>query len=293
MPPIRPLSVLSKGERNALDLLDTDALLAHYEDVFSARFRWMGGPEGMDPSWPERMIFRYGLLGTAEAFGSPQLAGGTIGLRGIYDQPLNWFPKCDGTAIPEGWMAAHDGPTVFVPFVPRDETEPLCQIMAEAWRTLRQNVKAMAQPVIIQGTVGAELNAKECAEAVDGFRPTVFTLDRTSAEAKTLDLGGKDYTESLIKVINDLDCEILARFGIRSAGTEKASGVTVEETLSIAQELRLRLEHDLEIRRRFCEAVRDRFPELRCEPAPGLLDVRNDGTPINQDSNKEEEASEE
>ena len=65
----RPYSVLSKGERNALDLLDTDALLAHYEDVYASRFRWMGGPEGMDPSWPERMIYRYGLLGVAEAFG--------------------------------------------------------------------------------------------------------------------------------------------------------------------------------------------------------------------------------
>ena len=102
----RPYSVLSKGERNALDLLDTDALLAHYEDVYSSRFRWLGGPEGMDPSWPERMIYRYGLLGVAEAFGEQQLAGGSIGLRGIYEQPLNWFPKCDGTSIPDGWTRA-------------------------------------------------------------------------------------------------------------------------------------------------------------------------------------------
>ena len=77
--PNRPYSVLSKGERNALDLLDTDALLAHYEDVYASRFRWEGGPEGMDPSWPERMIYRYGLLGVAEAFGEQQLAGGHPG----------------------------------------------------------------------------------------------------------------------------------------------------------------------------------------------------------------------
>ena len=97
----RPLSVLSKGERNRLELIDTDALLCHYEDTYSSRFRWLGGPEGMEPDWPERMIFRYGLLGTAEAFGEMQLAGGSVGLRGIYGQPLNWFPKCDGVQIPE------------------------------------------------------------------------------------------------------------------------------------------------------------------------------------------------
>ena len=281
--PNRPYSVLSKGERNALDLLDTDALLAHYEDVYASRFRWLGGPEGMDPSWPERMIYRYGLLGVAEAFGEQQLAGGSIGLRGIYEQPLNWFPHCDGTSIPDGWTKAHEGPTVYIPFVPRSEAEPLCQIMAEAWRTMRQNVKGMAQPVVIQGTVGSELNVKECADAIDGFRPMIFTLDKTAVSPTAIDLGAKDHTESIIKVINDIDCEILARFGIRSAGTEKASGVTAEETLSIAQELRLRLERDFETRRRFCEAVQDKLPGLRVEAAPGLMTDPNDYS----DSNKE------
>ena len=61
--PERPLSILTKGQRNSLELLDTDALLFHYEDVYASRFRWLGGPEGMDPSWPERMLFRFGLLG--------------------------------------------------------------------------------------------------------------------------------------------------------------------------------------------------------------------------------------
>ena len=282
----RPLSVLSKGERNALILLGPDALLAHYEDAYASRFRWLGGPEGMEPDWPERMIFRFGLLGAAEAFGSWQLAGGSIGLRGIYGQPLNWFPKCEGTAIPDGWLQAHDGPTVFLPFVPRDEVEPLCELMSDAWRCMGSNILNMSQPILVQGTVGSELNVKEAADAINGIKPMILTLDRSAVEAKALDLGAKAHTESIIKVINDIDCEILARFGIKSAGTEKASGVTAEETLSITQELRLRLENDLEKRRRFCEAVKDRFPGLRVEPVPGLL---NDNT----DSNKEIKESDE
>ena len=258
--PERPLSVLTKGQRNSMELLDTDALLFHYEDVYASRFRWLGGPEGMDPSWPERMLYRFGLLGVAEAFGSPQIAGGSVD------------PKCEGVQIPEGWLQPHEGPTVHIPFIPREETEPLCELMSKAWRAMRNNINGMSQPIIVQGTIGSELNVKESAQAIDGYRPYIFTLDRAGPEAKAMDLGTKDHTESLIKVINDLDCEILARFGIRSAGTEKASGVTAEETLSIAQELRLRLERDLESRRRFCEAVQDLLPGLRVEPAPGLMD---------------------
>ena len=284
--PPRPLSVLSKGERNALLALDTDGLLAHYEDTYASRISWRDGPDGMDPSWPERMIFRYGLLGQAEAFGAPQLCGGQIGLRGIYSQPLNWFPKCDGVSIPEGWMAPHEGPTVYYPYVLRDEIEPLCELMAEAFRCLRQNIKGMAQPIIVQGTVGAELNVKEAGEAVDGYRPVIFTLDRSSVDANVLDLGATDHTESIIKTINDLDCEILARMGIRSAGTEKASGVTAEETLSIAQELRLRIETDLEKRKAFCEAVREYFPKLEAVPRPGLLDP-NQGAREEREENGE------
>lgn len=239
----------------------------------------------MDPSWPERMLFRFGLLGSAEAFGSPQLAGGSVGLHGIYGQPLTWFPKCEGVQIPEGWLQPHEGPTVHIPFIPRDECEPLCELMSKAWHAMRNNINGMSQPVIVQGTIGSELNVKEASQAIDGMRPFIFTLDRAGPEAKAMDLGAKDHTESLIKVINDIDCEILARFGIRSAGTEKASGVTAEETLSIAQELRLRLERDLESRRRFCDQVQDILPGLRVEPAPGLMDPNNDDT----SSDKEED----
>ena len=285
--PERPLSILTKGQRNSVDLLDTDALLFHYEDVYASRFRWFGGPEGMDPSWPERMLFRFGLLGAAEAFGFTQIAGGSVGLRGIYGQPLTWFPKCEGVQIPEGWLQPHEGPTVHIPFIPRDECEPLCELMSKAWHAMRNNIIGMSQPVVVQGTIGSELNVKEAAQAIEGMRPFIFSLDRSTAnDAKAIDLGAKDHTESLIKVINDIDCEILARFGIRSAGTEKASGVTAEETLSIAQELRLRLERDLESRRRFCDAVQDILPGLRVEPAPGLMDPNNENTSTDKEEDQ-------
>lgn len=268
----RPLSISTKATRAAEGILTEDDLVDHYEDVFASRFIFVHGPEGMPEDWPLRQIYRRGLIGCAKAFGSWQIAGGSPGLRGIYGQPLTWSPAADAANIPEGWSAPHDGPCAWLPYVPAEEIRPLCRIMSEAWRALRQNVRGMSQPVVIQGAVGGELNAREAEAAIDGFRPTIYTLDKTSIEAKTLDLGGKDCSESLIKIINDIDCEILARMGIKSAGTEKASGVTPEETLSITQELALRLGREWRIYTRWCDRVQDKLPGLACVPAPAILD---------------------
>lgn len=270
----RPYSILTKSERLSLaSEISGGDLLQHYEDAYASRFRWTGGPDGMEPDFPERMLFRNGLLGVAKAFGKPQICGGNAGLLGLYGQPLNYLPTAyNSSVIPDGWGTPHEGPTVWLNTVPSREIEPFCEMMAHAWRAMRSNIRGMSQPVIIQGTAGAELNVKECADSIDGWKPVIFTLDRQAVEPKAIDLGAKDHTESLIKVINDIDCEILARMGIKSPGTEKASGVTTEETLSITQELKLRLESDLEKRKRFCEAVREDFPGLRVEAAPGLMD---------------------
>lgn len=227
----------------------------------------------MPEDWPLRMIYRYGLIGTVRAYGAWQIAGGSVTLRGIYGQALTWTPAAADCAVPDGWMEPHDGPTAHLPYTPGEEIWPLCCMMSAAWTALKQNIRAMSQPVIVQGTIGSELNAKECSQAVDGFKPTIFTLDRSAVEARTLDLGGTDHTESLIKTINDVDCEILARMGIKSAGTEKASGVTTEETVSITQELNLRLQREYNIYNKFCEAIQDRIPGIRCEPMRGLLET--------------------
>ena len=58
--------------------------------------------------------------------------------------------------------------------------------------------------------------------------------------------------------------------GIKSAGTEKASGVTTEETVSITQELSLQNRADLMLRQEWIEKVRDRFPDLSFRLAPEL-----------------------
>ena len=153
-----------------------------------------------------------------------------------------------------------------------EQIRELCVLMADAYNCLKQTLFSMGQPVAIQGMVGGEVNVIESKDALLGRKLVVPTLDKTGIQASVIDLGGKDHTQNLISTINALDCEILARFGIKSAGTEKASGVTSEETLSITQELQLINMADYELRSEWAEKeqIGDRFPQLKVKPAPAL-----------------------
>ena len=137
----------------------------------------------------------------------------------------------------------------------------------------------MSQPIAIQGVTGGEINIKEAEHTLLGRKLVVPTLDKTAMQASVIDLGGKDHTQNLISTINALDCEILARMGIKSAGTEKASGVTSEETLSITQELQLINKFDYDLRVKWCDLpqIRERFPDLKVTPSPSLGLITDDG----------------
>lgn len=63
-------------------------------------------------------------------------------------------------------------------------------------------------------------------------------------------MNGQDHTQNLITTINALDAEILSIMGIPGIGTAKTSGITPEESSAISTEMKLILEHGLEIRRK-------------------------------------------
>ena len=160
-----------------------------------------------------------------------------------------------------------------------EQIRELCVLMADAYNCMKQSLFSMSQPVALQGMTGGEVNVMESKDVLLGRKLLVPTLDKTGIQASVIDLGGKDHTQNLISTINALDCEILARMGIKSAGTEKASGVTSEETLSITQELQLVNRFDYDLREKWCELpqIRERFPELKVAPSPALGLILDDG----------------
>ena len=280
---MRPSFLLSKGERKETDgLILPDDVLLHYAEVYASRFIWEGTPKDMPQGFIERALFWTGGIAPARAFGEEQLIAAYPVMLGIYAQPITWEPvPAGGSIIPPQLMREYKqsrDPMMFcMPMA--DQIRDLCKLMADAYNCMKQTLFSMSQPIAVQGVVGGEINVMEAEQTLLGRKLLVPTLDKTAMQASVIDLGGKDHTQNLISTINALDCEILARMGIKSAGTEKASGVTSEETLSITQELQLINKFDYDLRVKWCELpqIRERFPDLKVSPAPSLGLITDDG----------------
>lgn len=273
---MRPLFITSKGERRESEgLILPEDLLLHYCEIYASRFQWRGVPKDMPLGFIEKALFFTGGVGPVKAFGEEQIIAAYPVMLGLYAQPVTWEPvPSGGSIIPNQIMKQYQvskAPMLFcMPMAER--IRELCSVMARAYNTLNQTLIGMSQPVVLQGAVGGEINIRDTGNDLRLGKLLIPTLDKTGMQASVLDLGGKDHTQNLISTINALDCEILARMGIKSAGTEKASGVTSEETLSITQELQLINQYDYEIRRKWTEdpVIAGRFPGLEVMPAPGL-----------------------
>ena len=280
---MRPSFLLSKGERKETEgLILPDDVLLHYAEVYASRFIWEGTPKDMPQGFIERALFWTGGIAPARAFGEEQLIAAYPVMLGIYAQPITWEPvPAGGSIIPPQLMREYKqsrDPMIFcMPMA--DQIRDLCVLMADAYNCMKQTLFSMSQPIAVQGVVGGEINVMEAEQTLLGRKLLVPTLDKTAMQASVIDLGGKDHTQNLISTINALDCEILARMGIKSAGTEKASGVTSEETLSITQELQLINKFDYDLRVKWCELpqIRERFPDLKVSPAPSLGLITDDG----------------
>ena len=280
---MRPTFLLSKGERKETEgLILPEDLLIHYSEVYASRFQWEGTPKDMPQGFIERALFWTGGIAPVRAFGEEQLIAAYPVMLGIYAQPITWEPvPAGGSLIPPQLMRSYkqsrDPMLHCLPMA--EQIRDLCMLMADAYNCMKQTLFSMSQPVAVQGVVGGEINVREAEGTLLGRKLVVPTLDKTSMQASVIDLGGKDHTQNLISTINALDCEILARMGIKSAGTEKASGVTSEETLSITQELQLINKFDYDLRVKWCELpqIRERFPDLKVKPSPSLGLITDDG----------------
>lgn len=280
---MRPSFLLSKGERRETEgLILPEDILLHYSEVYASRFIWEGTPKDMPQGFIEKALFWTGGVAPVRAFGEENLVAAYPVMLGIYAQPISWEPvPAGGSIIPPQLMREYkqskDPMLHCLPMA--EQIRELCVLMADAYNCMKQTLFSMSQPVAIQGMVGGEVNVIESKDALLGRKLIVPTLDKTGIQASVIDLGGKDHTQNLISTINALDCEILARMGIKSAGTEKASGVTSEETLSITQELQLVNKFDYDLRDSWIglQQIRERFPGLRVTPSPTLGLILDDG----------------
>lgn len=273
---IKPTFLLSKGQRGDLaeKVLPQD-LLFHYGEVYRSRLIWEGIPEDIPDGYVSDCLFTLGGCAPIRFRGEWTLIGAAPAMFGPHGYPVSWNPVPSGGAmLPDDVMRTYEqrkAPALWMAPLSA-QIMPLCEIMARAYNCMTMSIQGMQQPVVLQSVMGGEINAREADTAIEGQRLRIPVLEKSNLQAGVLDLGGKDHTQNLISTINALDCEILARMGIKSAGTEKASGVTREETLSVTQELQLRLDRELRICRKWCElpAIRKIFPDISVRFADAL-----------------------
>lgn len=274
---MRPTFITTKGQRRLDDeyLVETYDQVEHYSRIYATKFRW-NGVKNIPKDYIEKAVFYFGLIGSVDYYNEKTLIAGLPSLYGIHGDVLQWIPSpFDNSEVDTSLMnkkLTKDNPILFVSHTPMAKRiEKLCRLKARAYNTLNNTLLSMGQPVLIETVQGNEITGILVDDAIRRGDETIKQLKQTNGiNAKVLDLQGKDYTQSLISTINALDSEILSIMGVKNVGTEKKSGVTAEETLSITEELSLIDDYELRIRQDFCERVKSMFPEISVELVKGV-----------------------
>ena len=151
---MRPTFLLSKGERRRAEdgIVDTIDLLIHYADKYATRGVWDGTPRDMPRGFIEKALFWTGCVGPCEAFGEEQISAGSPILKGMYGEAVTWMPVApEGTVLPPEVMREHDGredPLLQIPIPMAWRIEPLCALMAQAYKCLASSINGMKQPFL-------------------------------------------------------------------------------------------------------------------------------------------------
>ena len=271
-------------------------ILARYEDMFAGLIELEGEglPEDMPSGFHMRALFRSGAIQIKEV---PKLGRVLVPVKGslmsIYGTPLTAVPcRLTGLGAMTGEiLEPSDKPVLWLPYCPSDVLWGYCQIMADTLNTLAQNINAMSQTVIIEGTQGGEINALELQNAVTKKILSIPVLDKTATRAQVLDLGAKDNTQNLIATFRALHAECLTILGIQGSGSEKSSGMTSEETTAVMQQVNLKTFDLLALFEQWCDRVNKEF-NCSLRPVIGAgwtVSMADDPEEARQDDDNEKE----
>ena len=247
-------------------------ILARFEDIFAGLIELEGEglPEDMPSGFFMRALFRAGAIQLKDVAGMGRVLLPVKGsLMSIYGTPITAVPcRLSGAGAMSGSvMEPSDKPALWLPYCPSDVLWGYCQIMADTLNTLAQNINALSQTVIIEGTQGGEINALELQNAVTKKKLTIPVLDKTATRAQVLDLGAQDRTQNLIATFRALYAECLTILGIQGSGSEKSSGMTSEETTAVMQQVNLKTFDLLALFEQWCDRV-NADPDLHCSLRP-------------------------
>ena len=256
----KPTFLNTKSQRR--QCYDEFDMLPRYIDAFKSRFVWEGLPEDCPPDFIEECMFFAAGVGMKRlrGVGPAVFAAAPSSVLDIYGHPMKWLPVdvLGGTSLKPEVYKESDEPVLWSPPAFIDKIRPYLEIMRKAVNALNQNMLGMAQPVVIEADIGAELNTSMVKSKTSEGELFVPVIGRKTVPAQVLDLEVQDFTHSLLGVIHDMDSQILGVMGYRTAN-EKASGVSDLEAGVAESLIRSKVDMDLKIRERWAAEVNDRF----------------------------------
>lgn len=251
----RPSFLTTKGERKrATYYFDP---LERYRIIAKGIYRWKNLPRDVPDGYIEEAIFNYGGVSAKEIEGlGICILPATPKLFNIYGEPHSWLPTgLKGVPQSIDVMSESENPVLWFGQSISQRVEIYAGIMKSALISLQQNVIALRQPIALDGKVGNNAEACILSNELEGGEMYIPVIDGERLGVKVIDLMAHDYTQSLISTYNAMDSEILTVLGVKNVGTEKASGITVEETLSLGQELTITSDVGLIKRRKWCDEI--------------------------------------
>lgn len=233
-----PTFLTTASERKVLEAYDDPFMHCRYEDAFAGMFHWSGLPEGCPEDFVTRAFFQSGSV-------SGKYAGATFGnvickasVRSydIYGRPASWIPSYKDVQAVEELLKESDNPVLYTPVPLAARIESMLKLKKAAHMVIKENIAAMTKQVIVTGVSGGEVASMIVMDSIDGGEISIPAV-KESLGVSLLDLKPTDHTAALIGVADYADREILTECSIKNSGTEKASGITAEETVSITQQL--------------------------------------------------------
>ena len=255
----RPWWFNPKGARRALasnELILFDPL-EKYRTLAAGIYEWSGLPDNAPEGYIEETLFDHGAVSAKRIGGDIVILPAHAVTRGVYGEILTWRPaytNATGSIIP-GLMDTSDTPVLDVGVPIAELVRIYAAILEDSLISLRQNVRALRQPIAIYGNPGNAAETITLKNELDYGALAIPLIERTAMDIEAIDLKANDYSQPLIATHNAMDNEILTHIGVKNTGIEKASGITEEETTSLHQELQITSHVGLKLRMNWCEKI--------------------------------------
>lgn len=127
--------------------------------------------------------------------------------------------------------------------------------LAEIWRTIGVNLRALRTPVVIASPDDMFLTYQNLGEQLDNNVPVIKVRDTVDLDRiKCLDLGAKSYLRELEEEFVRVKCQALTDLGIDNSAVEKPERLVSSETDGNNGEIALHRATELATRERAIEA---------------------------------------